>query len=251
MDIITVTKENIEREHICCAISNNNDCQVRAKKAWLLRRFEEGLVFKKCDVRGKCFIEYVPAERAWAPVVADGYLYIDCLWVAGQHQGHGYADLLLNACLEDARAQGKLGLVTLSSPKKKPFLSDPKFLAYKGFQVCDTAAPDYTLMALSLVEGAKPPRFRAQARQSRCELPGLALYYADQCPYTAKYVPLLADIAQNHGVPLRTVHLETTEQAQAAPTPYTTFSLFYEGALVTHEIPSPAKFEKLLAEKGL
>lgn len=30
MEIITVTKENLEQEHICCAISNNNDCQVSA-----------------------------------------------------------------------------------------------------------------------------------------------------------------------------------------------------------------------------
>lgn len=30
MEIVTVTKENLEQEHICCAISNNNDCQVSA-----------------------------------------------------------------------------------------------------------------------------------------------------------------------------------------------------------------------------
>ena len=28
MDYIRVTRENIEKEHICCAISNNNDVQV-------------------------------------------------------------------------------------------------------------------------------------------------------------------------------------------------------------------------------
>lgn len=34
MEIITVAKENLDDEHICCAISNNRDCQVSAKKAW-------------------------------------------------------------------------------------------------------------------------------------------------------------------------------------------------------------------------
>ena len=87
MNIIDVTKENLQQEHICCAISNNKDCQVASKKQWLSERFEDGLVFKKGDVRGKCFIEYLPAEKAWAPVDADGYTYIDCLWVAGQFQG--------------------------------------------------------------------------------------------------------------------------------------------------------------------
>lgn len=35
MEYIRVTKENLEKEHICCAISNNKDIQVSSKKAWL------------------------------------------------------------------------------------------------------------------------------------------------------------------------------------------------------------------------
>ena len=34
MEYIQVTRENIEKEHICCAISNNKDVQVSSKKAW-------------------------------------------------------------------------------------------------------------------------------------------------------------------------------------------------------------------------
>ena len=59
---VTVTKENLEKEHICCAISNNKDVQVTSKKSWLLERFDEGLVFLKSEERGKCFIEYIPAD---------------------------------------------------------------------------------------------------------------------------------------------------------------------------------------------
>ena len=44
MEFIQVTKDNLEKEHICCAISNNKDVQVASKKSWLLERFEEGLV---------------------------------------------------------------------------------------------------------------------------------------------------------------------------------------------------------------
>lgn len=32
MEYIQVTKENIEKEHICCAISSSNDIQVSSKK---------------------------------------------------------------------------------------------------------------------------------------------------------------------------------------------------------------------------
>jgi len=103
MEIITLTKDNLESEHICCAISNNNDCQVASKKAWLRERLDDGLVFKKCNVRGKCFIEYIPAEKAWVPVDADGYMYIDCLWVSGQFKGQGNSTLLLDECIRDSK----------------------------------------------------------------------------------------------------------------------------------------------------
>ena len=32
MEYIRVTNENIDKEHICCAISNNNDIQVSSKR---------------------------------------------------------------------------------------------------------------------------------------------------------------------------------------------------------------------------
>jgi hypothetical protein len=48
-----------------------------SKKVWLAERFDDGLIFKKGDVRGKCFIEYIPSEKAWAPIEAEDYMYIN------------------------------------------------------------------------------------------------------------------------------------------------------------------------------
>lgn len=84
MNYIRITKENIDREHICCAMSGK---QSIAKKEWLRQRFEEGLVFYRSEERGKCFIEYIPAENAWVPIMADGWLYINCLWGIRLHEG--------------------------------------------------------------------------------------------------------------------------------------------------------------------
>lgn len=248
MDIITVTKENIEQEHICCAISNNKDCQVMAKKAWMMERFSDGLTFKKCDVRGKCFIEYIPAEKAWIPIEAEGYMYIDCLWVSGKFKGQGYSNLLLEECIKDSKERGKKGLVVLSSAKKKAFLSDKKYLSYKGFEVCDKAKPDYELMYLPFETSAEKPTFKDWVREPHIEEDGFVLYYASQCPFTAKYVPLLEQVAKNREIPFRTIHFETTEQAQKSPAPFTTFSLFYNGDFITNEILSEKKFETLILE---
>lgn len=104
MEYIRITRDNIDAEHVCCAMSGK---QALAKKEWLKRRFDEGLIFYRSVERGKCFIEYIPAENAWVPIQADGYLYIDCLWVAGSMKGHGYSNDLLRECVRDAKEQGR------------------------------------------------------------------------------------------------------------------------------------------------
>lgn len=116
MEYIQITKENIDKEHICCAMSGK---QSILKKAWMKEQLDEGLVFYRSIERGKCFIEYIPAEKAWVPIEADGYMYINCLWVSGRMKGHGYSNDLLNHCIQDAKAQGKEGLCILSSDKRK------------------------------------------------------------------------------------------------------------------------------------
>ena len=248
MEYIRITKENIEKEHICCAISNNNDVQVASKKAWMEQLFDDGLVFLKSAERGKCFIEYLPAENAWVPICAPGYLYIDCLWVSGSFKGHGYSNDLLGECLRDAGEQGKKGLCILSSAKKKPFLADPKYLKHKGFTVADESENGIQLWYLPLDSGAETPRFKDCAKKPRVEEKGYVLYYTSQCPYNAKYVPTLIETAKAEGVPFRAIHLETRQDAQNAPTPVTTYALFFDGEYVTNEQMNDKRFLKLLGK---
>lgn len=245
MDIIRVAEENLEREHICCAISNNRDIQVQSKKAWLAQRFREGLVFLKSAERGKCFIEYIPAENAWNPIRADGYMYIDCLWVSGSLKGHGYSNDLLGACAGDSRSKGRKGLCILSSEKKKPFLADPGYLRHKGFTVCDEADNGIQLWYLPFSEGSEKPAFRECARHPHVDEDGYVLYYTSQCPFNAKYVPILEAAAREHRIPFQAHHLQTKEEAQGAPTPVTTYALFLNGEYLTNEQMNDRKFLKM------
>ncbi len=247
MEYIRVTRENLEREHICCAISNNRDVQVSSKKSWLADRFEEGLVFLKSVERGKCFIEYIPAENAWNPLQADGYTYIDCLWVSGSFQGHGYSSDLLGECIRDSREKGRKGLCILSSARKKPFLADPKYLKHKGFLVCDEADNGIQLWYLPFVPDETEPRLKECARHPRISEKGFVLFYTNQCPFNAKYVPIVERTAKENGVPFRAIHLKTREDAQNAPTPITTYALFRDGEYLTNEQMNDKKFLKLLS----
>ncbi|MDE6687783.1 MAG: YoaP domain-containing protein [Lachnospiraceae bacterium] len=246
MEYIRVTKENLEKEHICCAISNNKDVQVSSKKAWLSERFEEGLVFLKSVERGKCFIEYIPAENAWVPIIAEGYMYIDCLWVSGSLKGHGYSNDLLETCIEDSKEKGKRGLCVLSSAKKRAFLADPKFLEYKGFTVSDESDNGIQLWFLPFEKDAEQPKFKECAKHPVTEEKGYVLYYTNQCPFPAKYVPLIEKIAQEKGVPFHSIHIEDRKTAQNVPTPVTNYALFLDGKYVSNEILSEKKFLKMI-----
>ena len=248
MEYIQVTKDNIEKEHICCAISNNRDIQVSSKKSWLTDRFEDGLVFLKSTQRGKCFIEYIPAENAWIPIVADNYMHINCLWVSGSLKGNGYSTDLLNQCIEDSKAKGKSGLCILSSAKKKGFLADPKYLAHKDFTVCDEADNGIQLWYLPFGEGVKP-KFRDCAKHPYIDESGYVIYYTNQCPFTAKYVPIIEELAKENNGQLKTIHITDRSTAQNAPTPVTSYALFKNGEYITNEILSEKKFLKMIEER--
>ena len=244
MEYIRVTNENLEKEHICCAIANNNDIQVSSKKAWLTERFEEGLVFLKSAERGKCFIEYIPAENAWVPIKADEYMYIDCLWVSGSFKGHGYSTDLLNACIDDSKEKNKAGICILSAPKKMPFLSDPKFLEHKGFKVCDESDNGIQLWYLPFIKDAEKPKFKECAKHPHIDESGYVLYYTDQCPYNAKYVPVLEKTAKDNGIEFKAIKLDTRQKAQNAPTPVTNYAFFHDGEYVTNEQMNDKRFLK-------
>ncbi len=251
MDYITLTEEMIDKEHICCALVDKKGCcGTLKKKEWLKQRMQDGLVFRRADIRGKVFIEYIPAEKAWIPVQADNYLLINCLWVSGSYKGKGYGQELLQSCIEDAKAQGKYGVIGLSSTKKKGFLSDPTFFKKNGFEVVDFAEPYYQLYCLRFDENAPLPAFKECAKKGTIEdTEHVVIYYSNQCPFTEDNVRDVKAFAEENGIPFRAVKYENVEMAQNAPVPSTTFSLFRDGKFVTHEVQNVSKFLKLMGLK--
>ncbi len=193
---------------------------------------------------------HIPAENAWVPIVADGYIYINCLWIAGALKGHGYSNDLLSECIRDAKSQGKKGVCILSSEgRKREFLSDPKYMAYKGFSVADVSDCGINLMYLPLAEDAEPPKFKDCAKSPRDDGEGFVLYYTDQCPFTYYWVPRVQEVANEHGIPFKVIHITSKEAAQSVPAPVTTYALFRDGKFITQAIQSDKKFLALAGVK--
>lgn len=248
MEYIKLTKENLINEHICCAISNNNDVQVSSKKQWLEKCFDDGLVFLKSVERGKCFIEYIPIENAWNPLSGKDYMFINCLWVSGSFKGHGYSNDLLNECIKDSKKKGKIGLCILSSAKKLPFLADPKYLKYKGFEVADEADNGIQLWYLPFKKDANKPSFKDCAKHPHIEEKGYVLYFTNQCPFNGKYIPILEKCAKDNNINFKAIHISDKKTAQNAPTPITNYALFFDGNYISNEQMNDKKFLKLVGK---
>ncbi|MNW35751.1 N-acetyltransferase [Fontibacillus panacisegetis] len=247
MQCIQLTNSNLKDEHICCALgAKQYEQAVIEKKKWLSDRMEEGLVFYRLDERAKVFIEYLPADKAWAPIAAPNYMYINCLWVSGKYKNQGYAKRLLDKCKEDAAALGMDGIVHIVGSKKLPYLSDKRFFEHMGFKVVDQADPYFELVALQLNESAALPAFKKMDENASVNEKGIVIYFSAQCPFAVGIVEELREVAVNKGVLFTAHRLITRDESQYAPVIWSTFALFYDGKFITHEIMSPNKFEKLL-----
>ena len=249
LEIIEVNEDNIDTEHICCAIGNDRKNRRRAdvKKDWLKKRFADGHTFKKIDVRGKVFIEYDLAENAWFPIEADGYNFIQCLWVSGRYKGQGFSRKLMEELEKDS--EGRKGIVAIASPKKKGFMVEKNYYENMGFVECDFVPPYYQLMVKKFDDDAENPRFTDKAKKAKLEGgKGLTFFYSDMCPFNEEYTDIMIEAASKFDVPVKKVKINSKEEAKDLPTPWGNFSVFLDEDLITHEVTTMKKFQKMLEE---
>lgn len=250
-NFISLNSFNINTEHICCAFSDKKCAEgYQLKKEWLKKEFETGYKFNRLNARAKVFIEYGPAELGWAPIIAPGYLLINCFWVSGQYKRKGYGKALLKQAIESANHQGKNGLVTIVGTSKFNFMSDTKWLLKQGFETCEKLPYGFSLLVLKTKKDAPSPKFMDNVTSGECESKsGLVVYYSNRCPFTEYHVKTsMVESAQKRNIPLQIIKIETMEQAQSAPTPATIFSLFYNGKFITTDLSIclDSRFNKII-----
>lgn len=249
MEFIDINKTNIDAEHICCAIGNDKANKSRAltKKLWLKDRFDEGLVFRRLNERGKVFIEYIPIEYVWKPLIGENYMHINCLWVSGKYKKKGLSIKLLNSCIEDARSRGMNGVSVVSSTKVKPFLTDKRFFLKHDFQTVDKADPYFELLTYKFNSDAPDPSFTDSARLGVCDnKEGFTFIYSNQCPFMEEYIGLLSVAAERKGCFSTAIFLKNPLEAKKWGSPFGTLGIYYRGQFLTHELMTEAKFEDLI-----
>ena len=121
-------------------------------------------------------------------------------------------------------------------------------MKYKGFTVCDQADNGIQLWYLPFSADADRPKFKDCAKHPHVNEAGYVLYYTSQCPFNAKYVPVVVQTAKEHGIPFLAIHIKSKEEAQNAPSPVTAYALFHDGEYITNEQMNDKKFLKLVSK---
>ena len=249
MKIISVNSDNISEYKPVCFLNPKNEGYLK-KLEWLKKRFSEGLIIKLLYLENekKCngFIEYIPGEYAWRAVDAKGYMFIHCIWISpNKHKEKGNGSLLIKECLKDAEKQSKYGVAVVTSGG--PFMVGKTLFLKNSFKSVAKAKPSYELMIKTIKSGPLP-KFRDWEKQLS-QYKGLNIIYANQCPWVARSIKELSEIAKKKDLKLKIIKLENSRQAQDAPSVYTAFNLIYNGKLLVDHYISRKRFLNIIEKE--
>jgi len=251
--IIDTNADNIGKYGVC-GYKDIKRPGYAEKIGWLKDRFQEGMKIKTLysDTDGtQGMIEYIPGQRCWRPVQASGYMFIHCVFVGFKraYKGKGYALLLLDECLKDAKEGNMHGVAVVT--RKGSFMAGKEFFIKNGFEVADTAPPDFELLVKKFAKTAPSlpsPKFKGDWERRLSQYgKGLVIIRADQCPYTVKNVDEIAQTAQKvYGLKPKIINLKNYSEAQNSPCPFGTFCIIYNGKAIAHHPISNTRFTNIM-----
>ncbi|MGC4118953.1 MAG: hypothetical protein QM765_31175 [Myxococcales bacterium] len=231
-DLVDVDGRNVGERGFFCYMSKRKSDGYQRKQRWLQARFSEGLRLKLLPSPERGFIEYAPGEHCWRAVEADGYLVIHCLWVVGKSKGRGLGELLLDACLEDARRSKARGVVMLTS--ERVWLAKRALLDKRGFECADSTGP-FSLMVKKLGKHPSPTVAGDWEKKAKALGKGLTILRSDQCPYIPDAVAAAQAAAEKADVKHRVVELESRKDLlRLSPSPYGVFGLALDSRLLAY-----------------
>jgi hypothetical protein len=246
--IITLNPKNYTQYGCPCFLNPKHEGHLK-KLEWLQERFSEGLTIKHLSIEGEKrpigFIEYVPGEYAWRAVSAHGYLFIHCIWInPNKYKEKGNGSLLVKECINDASQEGRYGVAVITS--SGPHMAGRELFLKNGFEIseeCDR----FELLAIKLRKGPLPKFNDWEAQLKNYQGPNII--YSNQCPWVARSIPELEEIAKRNGLEIKITELETAKQAQNAPSIYSVFNLVYDGKLITDHYVSNTRFLNILKKE--
>ncbi len=112
----------------------------------------------------------------------------------------------------------------------------------------DSVKPDFDLLVKKFDEKSPDPRFREDMGESLKEYSnGLTILRSVQCPYTEKNVNAIIETAKNKfKLETNLVDLKDAPDVQNSPCAFGSFSLIYEGEILSYHPISKTRFENIM-----
>lgn len=255
LPLFSATSENVDSVSFFCKQSAPKSEGYRRKRAWLNARYEEGLQIRMLGKRGKRkwfgergMIEYIPGEFAWRGIDAEEYMVIHCLWVVGKSRGKGGAQSLIQACIDDAKANGFVGIATVCG--ERGFATTRDFYLKHGFEVAEENEDGLSLLVLRFDRKVSLPTFSSGVKRGPSHYKdGLTIFRSDQCPYLDDATKIIVDSANELGIsPIKVIDFKSASTLRKrAPSAYGTFSVVLNGHLLSYRYLSAKEFKKIVS----
>ncbi len=251
--VIDITPENIADYGVCGYKDAKKHLELRNKIDWFKEYYPKGLRIKVIisDEGGyQGMLEYMPGKYAYRPVDADGYMFIQCVFVGlkKDYKDRGYASLLIEKCIEEAESQKMLGVAVVT--RKGSFMVKKDIFVKRGFTLVDKAKPDFELLVLKFDEKAENPKFKDMKKQLEKYKKGLYVFRSIQCPYTEKNVKSIIKTAkEKFDLKANLIDLNDAEAVQNSPCPFGSFCIIYNGEIISHHPISNKRFENIMNKK--
>ncbi|MCG8581009.1 MAG: N-acetyltransferase [Bacteroidales bacterium] len=251
IQIIDLTPDTIADYGVCGYKDVAKHKELRNKIEWFKTYHKRGLKIKALisdDGSYQGMLEFLPGELAHRPVNAEGYLFIHCIFVGfnKEFKGKGYASALIDECINEAKAQHRKGVAVVT--RKGSFMIDKMVFLKKGFELVDSAKPDFDLLAYKFEQDSANPGFKASIKDNLTKYKnGLTILRSVQCPYTEKNVNAIIETAQKqYNLKVKLIDLKNAEAAQETPCAFGTFCIIYNGKVISHHPISNKRFENIM-----
>ncbi|MFC2123458.1 GNAT family N-acetyltransferase [Bacteroidota bacterium] len=241
VELIDITLENIDVHGLGC-LKNMKHPGFGRKKKWIENQLGSGFGMKILKKENKTigFVEYIDGEFAWRGVKAAGYLFIHCIWVyKKENLLKGYGSHLVEASIQEAEQSGKHGVAVLCSDGS--WIADKRVFLKNGFKKVD----EYGKFELLVKNFGNHPQ-PTIIKQKNMTHNGLKLTFAMQCPFFAKNVTEIQEVAKQENVSLEVKEITSPREAQNALSSYGVFTLTNNGRLLADYYTSKARFNNIL-----